>query len=257
MRLASWNVNGLRAAAGKGYFAWLEDHDPDVVLLQETKAHAEMLPKELRDVPGWFTRYHAAQRRGYSGVGIWTRFEPDEWIVGVGEEEFDREGRALSARFADLVVTSAYFPNSQDGGARLDYKLGFDAAIARFLAAQRASGRRVVVGGDFNVAHQDVDIARPQENVGSPGFLPEERAWFSEFLSSGYVDTWRAQHPDVKDVYSWWSMKTRARERNVGWRIDYFVVDASLWPDVRATGIQTEITGSDHCPVTLEIRSPK
>lgn len=257
MRLASWNVNGLRAIVKKGFFEWLETYDPDVVLLQETKGHPAQLPMDICEVPGWFIRYVGAKRKGYSGVGIWTRFEPDEWIAGLGIDEFDAEGRVISARFADLVVTSAYFPNSQDQGSRIDYKLAFDRAIQEFLDRQRARGRHVVLGGDFNVAHQEMDIARPKENVGQAGFLPEERAWFTQLLASGYKDTWREQNPDARHVYSWWSMKTRGRERGIGWRIDYFCVDADYWPQVRKTGIQMDVEGSDHCPVTLEVKPPK
>jgi exodeoxyribonuclease-3 len=257
LRLVSWNVNGLRAVFKKGLFDWLDETDPDVVLFQETKAYPAGMPADLVDVPGWFVAYESAKRKGYSGVGIWTRFEPDEWIRGIGDEQFDDEGRLIGARFGNVVVCSIYFPNSAAKTARLDYKLAFNAAIEHFSARQRELGRHVILAGDFNVAHQDIDIARPKENQGSPGFLPEEREWFGSFLDSGFKDTWREQHPDTVDAYSWWSMRTRARERNIGWRIDYFVVDEAYWSKVRSTGIEADVEGSDHCPVTLVVDNPK
>ncbi|MFQ5503208.1 MAG: exodeoxyribonuclease III [Planctomycetota bacterium] len=257
MKLVSWNVNGLRAIVKKGFLEWLEDYDPDVLLLQEVKCRPEDLDDELRELPGFFSRVFPAKRRGYSGVAIYTRFEPDAWIEGIGAEEFDHEGRVLSARFGRLLVSSAYFPNSQEAGARLPYKLAFCDALARFLAGQREAGRHVLVGGDYNIAHERIDIARPEENVHSPGFLPEEREWMGAFLASGYKDSWRAQNPGKTDCYSWWSFRKAARERNIGWRIDYFCVNEEFWPDVRSTGILMKVGGSDHCPVTIDIKNPK
>jgi len=257
MRLATWNVNGLRAIAGKNLQTAIDEIDPDVLLLQETKVSLDALPDALREPKSFLARYGEGHRKGYSGVAIWTRFEPDEWIDGLGDARFDAEGRAVSARFADLVVTSAYFPNSQDSGARLDFKLAFNAAVERFLTEQRDKGRRVVIGGDFNVAHADIDIARPEQHRLSPGFLPQEREWFTRFLGLGYRDVWREQHREVRDVYSWWEMRTLARQRNLGWRIDYFCVDEASFADVRASDVLMHVDGSDHCPVTLDVRSPK
>jgi exodeoxyribonuclease-3 len=253
MRLATWNVNGLRAIAGKTLFAFLDDEDPDLLLLQETKAGPDALPDELRRPAGFYAEYASGRRKGYSGVAIWSRLAPDEWIRGLGCDEFDAEGRLLAARFGELVVISAYFPNSQDEGGRLAYKLAFDAAIEAFLDAQVAQGRHVIVGADFNVAHQEIDIARPQENATSAGFLPEERAWFTRLLAKGYRDAWRARHPEARDVYTWWDLRTLARSRNVGWRIDGFVVDEGLWPRVRACEVRSRVEGSDHCPVALDL----
>ena len=257
MRLASWNVNGLRAIAKKGCFLeWIEDFDPDVLLVQETKARADDLPQDIREIPGFHSQFHSATKKGYSGVAIYSRFEVDEWTFGLGDDDYDCEGRVLSARFADIVVTSAYFPNSQAEGKRLPYKLGFCAAFERFLESQREMGRHVVVGGDYNVAHEPIDLARPESNTTSPGYLPEERAWYGSFLDKGYVDSWRRQNKDVKDVYSWWSMRTRARERNIGWHIDCFCVDAEFWPFVKHTDILMSVAGSDHCPVVIDIKNP-
>lgn len=252
MRILSWNVNGIRAIAGKGFADWLRGSGADVVLLQETKAKPEQVPDELQDFEGRILRVHAAERPGYSGVAIYARTEPDEWITGVGDSTYDVEGRALFARFGDLVVGSAYFPNSQAKGVRIEYRLGYGAAMRAFLDRQRELGRHVVLGGDYNVAHEEIDLARPKQNVDNPGFLPAEREWMSGFLEGGYVDTWRRCHPGEVG-YSWWSYRGGSRARNVGWRLDYLCVDEDLWPRVRAADIQADVHGSDHCPVGLDL----
>ncbi len=253
MLLASWNVNGLRAVAKKGFADWLDAFSPDVLLLQETKARKEDLPEELQSVEGYEVRYHSAEKKGYSGVALYAREEPDEWVVGVGDPELDREGRFLGARFGDLVVASAYFPNSQAEGARLEYRQQFNRAVHAYLDAQRDAGRNVALGGDYNVSHMPIDLARPKQNQRNPGYLPEEREWMTEFLESGYVDTFRRLNPELADAYSWWSYRAGARGRNVGWRLDYFCVDEALWPRVKSAGILAEVMGSDHCPVVLEL----
>ncbi|MCA8943576.1 MAG: exodeoxyribonuclease III [Planctomycetes bacterium] len=253
MIIASWNVNGLRAAANKGFLEWVDAFGPDVVLLQETKAREEDLPRKLVSVDGYERHFHAAQRKGYSGVAVYARERPDEWLVGIGDDEFDTEGRVLGARFGQLLVVSVYFPNSQQEGRRLDYRLAFNRRFAQFLDEHRQAGRSVVIGGDFNVAHEEIDIARPKSNTKNPGFLPEERAWMSEFLDDGWVDTWRRRNPDRADVYSWWSYRFGARGKNIGWRLDYMCVDESLWPRVVGAEVLHEVLGSDHCPVTLEL----
>lgn len=254
MILTSFNVNGVRACAKKGLLDWVSAFEPDVVLLQETKARVDDLPKDLVEIDGYVTRYHAAQKKGYSGVAVYAKHEPDEWIEGVGDERFDSEGRVLCARWGDLVVGSVYVPNSQTEGKRLDYRMVFNETFAQFLDGQRQQGRAVVIGGDFNVAHRPIDLARPKDNENNPGYLPEERAWMDGFLDDDWVDTWRARNPDQADVYSWWSYRTRARDKNIGWRLDYFCVDReNAWPRVTGAGILGEIEGSDHCPVTLEL----
>lgn len=257
MRITTWNVNGIRAVAKKGLFDWLDQHDPDVFLIQETKAQTASLPIELAEPENWFYRYSSAVKKGYSGTGIWSRYEPDEWIDGLGDARFDDEGRVVGARFGDTMLLSTYFPNSQAAGKRIDYKTAFNETIAAWADEQRASGRHVLIGGDFNVAHEEIDLARPKENQNSAGFLPAERSWFASFLEKGYVDTWRRHHPDARDAYTWWSMRTRARERNLGWRIDYFVCDEDFWPRVRESSIEAAIEGSDHCPVRIEVDALK
>jgi exodeoxyribonuclease-3 len=252
MKIACWNVNGLRAVFDKGFDAWLRHADADLVLLQETKVRPQQLPEPLERIGAHRLRLFAAERPGYSGVGIYHREEPDEWIEGLGDPEFDDEGRFLGARYGDLLVVSAYFPNSQAEGARLDYRLRFGDAVRKFLRGQRRSGRHVVLGGDFNVAHQEIDLARPKQNTKNPGFLPEERAWMTAFLGEGYVDTWRHQHPGEVG-YSWWSYRSGARQKNIGWRLDYLCIDEGLAPRVRGTGIEAGVEGSDHCPVRLAL----
>lgn len=254
MKLVSWNVNGLRAVHDKGVFLpFLAEHTPDVLLLQETKVWFEQLPGPMQDVAGYQLRVHAAKRKGYSGVAIYTREEPDEWFEGLGKPDFDDEGRVLGARFGDVVTLSAYFPNSQAEGKRLDYRLAFGAALRRFLGKLTRAGRHVVLCGDFNVSHLPIDLARPKPNEGNPGYLPEERQWMTRFLKSGYVDTWRRANPDLAEVYTWWSYRTNARPKNIGWRLDYCCVDEALWPRVSAARVYGEVMGSDHCPVGIDV----
>jgi exodeoxyribonuclease-3 len=257
LRIASWNVNGIRSAHGKGLLDWIASESPDVLCLQETKAHPEQLPKELLEPADKEGRaYHvfwaSAKRRGYSGVALLSRAEPDS-VSFLGVPEFDDEGRALVASFGDLTIVSAYFPNSQEAGARLDYKLRFCRAIREYCDRVVSNKGHIVVSGDYNIAHTPIDLARPRENEGNPGYLPEERAWMDEFTSSGYVDTFRTLHPGLKDQYSWWSYRGRARENNVGWRIDYHCIDPGLRPRVAAASILAGVTGSDHCPIILEL----
>ena len=252
MKLISFNVNGLRAVHNKGeLLPLLESERPHALLLQETKANLEHLPGELTDVPGYHLRVHAAKKRGYSGVAIYAAEEPDEWIEGIGDDAFDDEGRVLGARFGDVVALSAYFPNSQAKGARLEYRLAFGARLREFLQDLLERGYHVALGGDYNVAHESIDLARPKQNTQNPGFLPEERAWMGEFLASGFVDTRRRRNEGVEGGYSWWSYRTNARARNLGWRLDYFCVDEGLDARVREVGILDHVQGSDHCPVAV------
>lgn len=257
LRILSWNVNGIRSAYGKGLLQWLAATSPDVLCLQETKARPEQLSKELLEpVDGEGRPYHvywaSAQRKGYSGVALLSRVEPKS-VSFLGLREFDDEGRILIAEFGDLSIVSAYFPNSQDAGARLDYKLRFCSAMREFCDKVVARKGHVVVSGDYNIAHTAIDLARPKENEGNPGYLPEERAWMEDFTGAGYVDTFRALHPGEKGQYSWWSYRTRGRENNVGWRIDYHCTDSGLRERIKAAYILPEVTGSDHCPVGLDL----
>ncbi|HRZ63381.1 MAG TPA: exodeoxyribonuclease III [Spirochaetia bacterium] len=257
-RVFSWNVNGIRACAGKGLFDWLAVASPDILCLQETKAHPEQLPKEFLAPAdgrgGTYRSYWAsAKRRGYSGTAIYSKREPRA-ISFLGEGEFDEEGRALVADFGAFTLVSAYFPNSQDGGARLDYKLRFCAAILALCDRIVARGGHVVVAGDYNIAHKPIDLANPKANEGNPGYLPEERAWMDEFTSRGYVDSLRRFDPEP-GRYTWWTYRVPgARERNVGWRLDYHCVDPGLAPALAGAAIHPSVLGSDHCPVSIDLQ---
>ncbi len=255
--IVSWNVNGIRSVATKCFFEWMSATSPDIVCIQETKADPSQLTKEFfehRHGEGSTMSVHwaSAKRRGYSGVAIYSKKEPQA-VRMLGLEEFDDEGRYLEADFGDVVVVSAYFPNSQEAGARIDYKLRFcDAVLARCDAVV-AEGRHIVVSGDYNIAHTPIDLTYPKANEANPGYLPQERDWMTKFLSRGYIDTFRHQHPGEAGQYSWWSYRMKAREKDIGWRLDYHCVNAALLPLVRATGISKSVMGSDHCPVTLRL----
>ena len=255
--ILSWNVNGIRACAGKGLFDFLAKDSPDVLCLQETKAQVPQLPKEFLAPAdgqgGAYRSYFAdAKRRGYSGVAIYSKKEPLS-VRPLGVDEFDEEGRALLADFGPFVLVSAYFPNSQEAGARIDYKLRFCGAILALCDGLRAKGRHVVVAGDYNIAHKPIDLARPDQNEGNPGYLPAERAWMDRFTGAGYIDTFRHLHPEPGN-YTWWTYRApHARENNVGWRLDYHCIDPEFLPAVTAAGIQSKVLGSDHCPVSLEL----
>ena len=255
MRLVCWNVNGIRAAHRKGLLDWIHKDSPDILCLQETKASSEQLPMELRDIPGYESYYATAEERtGYSGVALYTRIHPAKVDRGIGIDRFDREGRTMIAHFPDFVLCNIYFPNGKASPERLQYKMDYYEEFLGFVKRLRSEGKAVVICGDVNTAHREMDIARPKENAKTSGFLPEERAWMDRLLENGFVDTFRAQHPDeVK--WSWWDQKTRARERNVGWRIDYFFVSRDLMSKVSSSFIDDQVMGSDHCPIGIEMDS--
>ncbi|MDR2617704.1 MAG: exodeoxyribonuclease III, partial [Treponema sp.] len=229
----------------------------DVVCLQETKARPEQLSPELctikdRDGKPYFAYWASAKRPGYSGVVIYSKTEPLK-ISLLGIEKFDDEGRVLQAEYKDFILISAYFPNSQDEGKRLDYKLAFCGAIMKLCKKYASKGRHFVLCGDFNIAHTPIDLARPKENEGNAGYLPEERAWMDAYTKAGFVDTFRSFHPGEPGHYSWWSYRAGARERNVGWRLDYHCVEPAFMPKVKSSIIRPDVQGSDHCPVELEL----
>lgn len=253
MKILTWNVNGLRSAHAKGFLPWLLREKPDVLCLQEIKAGAGPLPPELREVPGYRALFNPAERPGYSGTAIYAREAPDATWTGVGQAQFDAEGRVLAARFGRINVVSAYFPNSRDGGTRLAFKLEFCRRITRKLKALVAKGEHVVLAGDYNIAHEEIDLARPDANHESPGFFPAEREAMTAILASGFHDVFREAHPGLAGAYTWWSLRSGARKRNVGWRIDYANVDSGLRKRVKRSWIMPEVMGSDHCPVGLQL----
>jgi exodeoxyribonuclease-3 len=252
MKLISWNVNGIRAAEKKGFVGYMAQSDADVVCLQETKAQFDQLPLTLRHIDGYQAWFNAAERKGYSGTAVYSRIEPLDVAFGLGTPEFDREGRVIIVTFPSFLLYNIYYPNGGASEERLDYKLRFYEAFHRHVLNQAARGRGIVICGDVNTAHREIDLARPKENVGVSGFLPVERAFLDRFVESGFVDTFRLFSQEAGQ-YTWWDQKTRARERNVGWRIDYFYVSENLRPHVRAAAIHPDVQGSDHCPISLEI----
>ncbi len=251
VRLASWNVNGIRACTKSGLAEWIRTGAADVVMLQEVRAEEAQIPEEIRGLGDWHANWFPATvKKGYSGTGVLSRMAPKKVTAGFGYEEFDGEGRARTVEFDQLTVVSAYFPNSQDGGRRLDYKLRYCDAMAAHLEKLSRNGKPVVLGGDYNIAPYPIDLARPKDNEKNPGYLPEERAWMDQFLRSGWTDTWRHLHPEVVK-YSWWSSRLGARARNIGWRIDFNVLPAKHHDRLREADMLNDVMGSDHCPVTV------
>jgi exodeoxyribonuclease-3 len=252
LRLISWNVNGIRAAEKKGFLDWLAGSQADIVCVQETKAHPDQVSAKLRAPEGYLSNWDWAEKKGYSGVATYSRSAPLRTERGLGDARFDHEGRALIHEFEGFVLFNIYFPNGGRGPEWVAHKLAFYRKFLECVAAYRAAGRPVIMCGDVNTAFAEIDLARPKENSKTSGFLPEERDGLGEFFGAGLVDTYRHLHPDQVQ-YTWWDMVSRARERNVGWRIDYFFVSADLAPRVRAAAIHDEVMGSDHCPVSLEL----
>jgi len=252
LKLISWNVNGIRAAEKKGFLDWLRDCGGDVVAIQETKAHPDQLSKALLGPEGFAAEFCAAEKKGYSGVATYSRVRPLRTVAGLGNKTFDADGRTLISEFDKFVLFNIYFPNGGRGPEWVAHKLAFYRHFLKVAQGYMAAGRPVVVTGDVNTSYAEIDIARPKENAKISGFMPEERAALGEFFAAGLIDTFRALHPDeVK--YSWWNMVTRSRERNIGWRLDYFFVSPDLKDRVVAADIHTEIMGSDHCPVSLTL----
>lgn len=249
MRLISWNVNGLRACVKKGFEDFFKELDADMFCLQETKLQAGQIDLEL---PGYEQYWDYAEKKGYSGTAIFTRKSPISVSCGLGIEEHDKEGRSVTLEFEDFYLVCVYTPNAQDGLKRLDYRMSWEDAFREYLCALDQK-KPVIVCGDMNVAHQEIDLKNPKTNHGNPGFSDEEREKFTCLLDAGFTDSFRFLYPDLEGAYSWWSFRANARERNVGWRIDYFLVSNRLQEKIKEAFIRPEITGSDHCPVGLDI----
>lgn len=252
MKLLSWNVNGIRAVLKKGFADFVSEEAPDILCLQETKARPEQVELPL-EFGGYQVYWNSAVKPGYSGVAVFSREQPLAVSEGFGIEEHDQEGRVLTLEYPDFILINVYTPNAQDGLRRLPYRKQWDVAFREHCRAQ-AERKPVVFCGDLNVAHQEIDLARPKANRQSPGFSDEERAGFTDLLGAGFVDTFRHHHPDKEEAYSWWSYRGGARQRNVGWRIDYFGVSESFIERVSDARILPEVMGSDHCPVGIELR---
>jgi len=254
VKILCWNVNGIRAVRGKGFLEWLYKGSPDILCFQETKAHPEQLDKDLREPQGYHAYWNYPERKGYSGVATFTKTKPVAVKYGFEGAGFDLEGRVIITEYADFVLMNVYFPNGKMGEERLKYKIDFYKAFLEFADSLKAAGTKLVVCGDFNTAHKEIDLARPKENANVSGFLPVERAWLDKFVAHGYIDAFRHFNKGPNN-YTWWDMKTRARERNVGWRIDYFFVTENLLPMVSNAFIMSEVTGSDHCPVGIILKT--
>lgn len=253
MKILSWNVNGIRAAERKGFFDWLSQNPADIICVQETKASPDQLTKKFLEPAGYHAFWSAAERKGYSGVAVFSKEKPLKVSEGLGKKEFDCEGRVLQLEFNDFILFNIYYPNGGSGNKRVPYKIAFYDCFLKKTEALRKKGKNLVICGDVNTAHEEIDLARPKQNEGNTGFLPEERAWITKFLAKGYIDTFRYQHPGEAGHYSWWDYKTRARERDVGWRLDYFFITAELLPKLQNTFILKDIMGSDHCPVGIDL----
>ena len=250
MKLISWNVNGLRACVGKNFTEYFKEADADIFCLQETKMQEGQL---ALDTPGYHQYWNYAEKKGYSGTAIFTKKEPQAVTYGIGVEEHDHEGRVITLEFADFYFITVYVPNSQDGLKRLEYRMRWEDD---FLAYIKKLDRKkpVIYCGDLNVAHQEIDLKNPKTNHMNAGFTDEERAKFGAVLNAGFIDTFRYFYPEQADIYSWWSYRMQARSRNAGWRIDYFVASERLKDRLADAKIHTEILGSDHCPVELELK---
>ena len=252
MKLISWNVNGVRAVVKKGFLDWLDQAQPDVLCLQETKAHVDQLTAEILTDHGYNTYWHSGERRGYSGVATFCKEEPLYVQEGLGIERYDAEGRVLLTEHENFLLYNIYFPNGQKDDERLQYKLDFYDDLLPIINEQVESGNNVVVTGDWNTAHHPIDLARPKQNVNTSGFMPIEREKLDMYVENGWIDTFRLFHQEG-ERYSWWTYRFGARERNVGWRIDYFFVNEGFVDNVEDADIHDEVMGSDHCPVSLEL----
>ncbi|MGA7839132.1 MAG: exodeoxyribonuclease III [Ignavibacteriaceae bacterium] len=252
IRILSWNVNGLRAVHKKGFLDWFKKEQPDILCLQETKAQEEQLPDEVRNVEGYHSYFSSAVKKGYSGVAIYSKEKPKSVKKGFGIEKFDSEGRILVAEYSNFTLINIYYPNGKAREERLRYKMDFYDAFLKFANKLKKKGKNLIICGDVNTAHKEIDLARPKPNEKVSGFLPEERAWMDKFFANGYLDTFRMFNEEPEN-YTWWDVISRARDRNVGWRIDYFFISESLKNKIKDAFIMSDVMGSDHCPIGIEI----
>ncbi|NLM90907.1 MAG: exodeoxyribonuclease III [Candidatus Cloacimonetes bacterium] len=251
--LWSWNVNGLRAALNKGFIEIIQKEQPDILGIQETKLQEHQIPEELNTLNEYLIYWSHSLRKGYSGTGLFTKLLPLSFSTGFGNPEFDNEGRINIAEYTEFIFFNIYFPNGQKDDERLNYKLRFYDRCLEVMEEKRTSGKIILVGGDFNTAHHPIDLANPKENEKTSGFLPIERAWLDKIAEMGWIDTFR-YFDKSPEQYTWWSYRTKARPRNVGWRLDYFWVNKEGIEHIKKAGIRQDIEGSDHCPVFVELK---
>jgi exodeoxyribonuclease-3 len=250
MKITTWNVKGIRAAITKGMKEFIQETQPDIMCLQEIKARPEQIAESIRELPGYFSIWNPAQRPGYSGVAVFTKKPPLQTVLGLGEERFDDEGRVIRMHWDEFVLYNIYFPNGQRGKERVDYKLEFYSTLLDECKSLHEQGEKIIITGDFNTAHKDIDLANPRENEKTSGFLPEEREWIDIYLNNGFKDVFRVLYPDTVK-YTWWTYRVNARVRNIGWRLDYFLTSDNLVADIKDVIVHDDIHGSDHCPVSL------
>lgn len=254
MKIVSWNINGIRAVHKKGFMEYLTAEDPDIIGLQEVRAQPDQIEPAQRDVPGYHCYYFPCEvKKGYSGVAMYSKEQPKKVVQGFGIARFDEEGRVIQADFGELRVMSVYFPNGGRGADRVQYKLEFYDALFAYANELLLMGKKLLIFGDYNTAHKEIDLARPRENKQTSGFLIEEREKLDQILSMGYVDTFREFNKEPNH-YTWWDQKSRGRDRNVGWRIDYHFVSENLMGDVIKSYHRPDVLGSDHCPVVIELK---
>lgn len=253
MKLASWNVNGIRACGRNGFLKWFEDESADIICVQEIKAHPHQLEAEYLNPQKYHSFWNPAEKPGYSGTAVFSKKEPLSVELGLGDREFDREGRVMILKYPKFTLINSYFPNSQRDHARLPYKLKFCQKFLAKVEALRSQGENVVMCADWNIAHKEIDLKNPKSNQKNAGFLPEERAWLDQFVGKGYVDVFRQFEPGPGH-YTWWSYRPGVREKNVGWRLDYFMANEEFKDRLKSSSHRHQIYGSDHCPVILEIK---
>jgi len=252
LKILSWNVNGLRAVHKKGFLDWLAKDKPDILCIQETKCLEDQVPEEVKDAAGYHTFFASGEKKGYGGVGLFTKEKPLSVKFSLDIDGFDDDGRAIVADYGRFILFNVYFPNGKASKERLQYKLKFYDLFLELIDGLKAEGRKIVICGDVNTAHKEIDLARPRQNEKISGFLPVERAWMDKLVAHGFLDTFRIFNQQGNN-YSWWDLKTKARERNVGWRIDYFFVSDNMREQIKSAFILTNVTGSDHCPVGIEL----
>jgi exodeoxyribonuclease-3 len=252
-KIITYNVNGIRAAMSKGLMDWISATDPDIVCFQETKAQPDQIPVMEFEAAGYKHYWHSAVKKGYSGVGILSKIEPDRVIMGMGNHKYDNEGRFIRADYGDISVISVYHPSGSSGDERQDFKMIWLGDFLDYVNELKKERPRLIISGDYNICHKPIDIHDPIRNATSSGFLPEERAWVTKFLENGFVDSFRHFHPDEPKQYTWWSFRAGARSKNLGWRIDYHMTTENITPNLKRSVILPSAVHSDHCPVLLEV----
>lgn len=254
MKLVSWNVNGIRACYNKGFVEWLNQESPDILGLQEIKALEEQFPDKILQQKKYFFYIYPAQKKGYSGVAVFTKTEPIKVHYGLGIKEFDDEGRCLILEFKDFIFFNCYFPNGQRDHGRVDYKLRFSDAVLQRANEYKKKKKNIIITGDYNTAHTENDLANPKTNKNTTGFLPIEKEWMDKLVANNYTDTFRYFTPNENGHYTWWTYRGDCRERNIGWRIDYFFVNNTFMKNVKDASILSNVMGSDHCPISIRLK---